>query len=62
MGRILVPTVDVDSRLFSNPREYAQMQNGCAKIGRNGYMSSGDAEEANLHIKNCTSKRCKFKR
>lgn len=57
MGRILVPTVDVDTRLFSNPNTYSQMQNGCAKIGRNGYMSSGDAEDMDLHVKNCSNKR-----
>jgi hypothetical protein len=56
MGRILVPSVDVDSRLFSNPRTYAQ-QNGCGKFGPNGYMSSGDTEEMDLHVKNCSNKR-----
>src|SRR4051794_35824355 len=59
MGKILVPNVEVDSRLFSNPRDYAQMQNGCGKFGKNGYMSSGDAEGLDLHVKNCTNKRCK---
>lgn len=60
MGRILVPpSIDVDSRLFSNPKDYAQMQNGCGKFGRNGYMSCADGEDIDLHVKSCTNKRCK---
>lgn len=57
MGRILVPTVDVDTRLFSSPGAYSHMQNGCEKFGKNGYMSCGDTEDMDLHVKGCSNKR-----
>ncbi|KAI6241361.1 hypothetical protein M3Y99_00363000 [Aphelenchoides fujianensis] len=49
MGRILVPTVDVDSRLLAHPQAYS-VQNGHANGGGKSIFA---AEEADLHLEKC---------
>ncbi|KAI6203220.1 hypothetical protein M3Y94_00531400 [Aphelenchoides besseyi] len=48
MGRILVPNVDVDSRLLAHPQAY-NVQNGFANGGKS-FLSS---ENADLHLEKC---------
>ena len=51
--RLLVPMINVDSRLLANPKAYHQQQNGYTMVGDGGGSAYTNIAASDMHLEKC---------